>query len=102
MLEWLLPQLAGEAGDREQFLALWDAAIDQAYLEGQEDSAELVRMLADGHGGRELAVAANATTSARLRATSSAVALAATASSRPPCPSASIRTSSALSSCPSR
>jgi len=75
MLEWLLPQLAGEAGDREQFLALWDAAIDQAYLEGQEDSAELVRMLADGHGGRELAVAANATTSARLRATRSAVAL---------------------------
>lgn len=61
MLEWLLPQLAGEAGDREQFLALWDAAIDQAYLEGQEDSAELVRMLADGHGGRELAVAAKAT-----------------------------------------
>lgn len=44
--KWMLPKIMGSTADKEQFLAMFQVAMDEAYLEGIRDSKDLVDMLA--------------------------------------------------------
>lgn len=46
MLLWLLPRINGGEEDKDQFIAMWEAALSEAHDEGIDYAAELVREVA--------------------------------------------------------
>lgn len=45
---WLLQRINGTAEDKEQFLAMWNAAIERSFYEGTIEAASLVSLMAEG------------------------------------------------------
>ena len=47
-IQWLLPRIAGTDEDKEQFLAMFEAALDESFYEGTMEAKALIdRMAAD-------------------------------------------------------
>lgn len=46
---WLLPRISGSGEDKEQFMEMWFAALDQAFSEGTLEAADLVATIRKKH-----------------------------------------------------